>query len=269
MSSDTTSINQLPSQNLSQQPLNNTQNNAQNNMIPNSVNSNQNINMVIQESSMNHSSMNSEKRLTADEMNDKIRTMNSTIETQPSQIPQSTMPQQPQLQQPQQLQPQQNNFVQQNEMGHLLNSLNNINNQQTSATKLPIHQIQNQPTNIDPTTQINHLNNTIDQGYLTQRLREQHQYLNDDFNNNNNNNNENNNGNLQKRQSFYQHWFNELKIPLLICCLFFIFQLPFYRQNLHKNFKFLFQSDGNMNLYGYLTSSILFSIGYYMLNKFV
>lgn len=238
MSSDTTSINQLPSQELSnQQPLNNQHLNGQN------------INMVVQENAMSRTDANNEKRLTADEMNARIHGMNSTISTQPSQIPQPT------IQQP--------NVVQQNEMSNLLNSINQLNLQQTTSTKMPLHQINNHMTNIDPMTQVNNIGPQLNTNELTQRLREnqtQHETMNYE---------NQTQGHLQERKTFYKTWFDELKIPLLICCLFFIFQMPFYRQNLHKHFEFLFQSDGNMNLYGYLTSSILFSLGYYLLNKIV
>lgn len=238
MSSDTTSINQLPSQELSnQQPLNNQPMNGQN------------INMIVQENAMSRTDANNEKRLTADEMNARIHGMNSTISAQPSQIPQPTT--------------QQPNIVQQNEMSNLLNSINQLNLQQTTSTKMPLHQINNHMTNIDPMTQVNNIGPQLNTNELTQRLREnqtQHETMNYE---------NQTQGHLQERKTFYKTWFDELKIPLLICCLFFIFQMPFYRQNLHKHFEFLFQSDGNMNLYGYLTSSILFSLGYYLLNKIV
>lgn len=249
MSSDTTSISQLPSQDLS----NHLTNQHMQSVAPNQMyepQKQQNVSMVINENTMHQSSMNQDRRMTADEMNTKIQGMNSTLTMQPSQIPQSTMPQQTHT-----------SSIQQNEMGHLLNSLSQINTQQTGATKLPIHQLQTQPTNIDQMSQVNYLNNSMHQqpNELTHRL---HEY-------NDNTRLDTNTGNLQARKSFYQKWFDELKIPLLICCLFFIFQMPFYKQNLHKHFNFLFQSDGNMNLYGYLTSSILFSVGYFILNKVV
>lgn len=245
MSSDTTSISQLPSQDLSMQ------HGAPNQMYDQQKQ--QNVNMVINENTMHTSSMNQDRRMTVDEMNSKIQSMNSTLAAQPSQIPQSTIPHQTQ----------QTSSVPQNEMGHLLSSINQLGAQtpQSSGTKLPIHQLQTQPTNIDQMSQVNYLNNGMHQqpNDLAHRLN--------DYSDNTHLNT--NTGNIQERRSFYHRWFDELKIPLLICCLFFIFQMPFYKQNLHKHFNFLFQSDGNMNLYGYLTSSILFSVGYFILNKAV
>jgi hypothetical protein len=298
MSNDTTPIHQLPSQDITlSQPLNNNQTKQNgmydNNMMPQGANMN-NINMVVQENTMNRNTMNNEKRFTADEMTEKIRMMNSTnnslgstFSLQPSQIPQSTMPPQQintmqnQMVSYQQLPnttintntntnantnnmtnisaPQYTNHVQQNEMGLLLNSLNQVAGQQSNTTTLPMHQIQSNISNIDPMLQVNNIGDYNLRSALNQRSREPTMY----------NDKTDNTGNLQNRKSFYYTWFNELKVPLLICCLFFIFQMPFYRQNLHKNFKFLFQTDGNMNLYGYLSSSILFSVGYYVLNKLV
>lgn len=247
MSSDTTSINQLPSQEISQgQPLNNN-------------NNGQNVNMIVQENSMNRMQNNNDRRLTADDMTDKIRNMNSTISVQPSEIPQSTTQGHNQLFNNNAGAPQQTGSVQQNEMGHLISSVNQLTSQQSTATQLPIHQLHNQHSNIDPMTHVNNIGGQrrgLDEPRFQQPLTSSY-YDNTDV------------GNSQGRKTFYQEIYDELKIPLLICCLFFIFQMPFYRQNLHKHFKFLFQSDGNMNLYGYLSSSVLFSLGYYGLNKVV
>ena len=230
MSSDTTSIQQLPQQDLSQShSLNNT--------------------IISSQGSQGRQINEGERRLNADDISQRIQSMTTAIppQSQPHSQPQS-----------------QSNTVQQNEMGSLLNSINQLTTQSNSQTGIPIHQINAQTTTMDPYSQVNH----IDHGqqplpsatYQQPPLREQEL---------NNHNNQIYHGNPKERKSFYQSWFDELKIPLLICCLFFIFQMPFYRQNLHKHFKFLFQSDGNMNLYGYVSSSILFSIGYYILNKVI
>ena len=57
--------------------------------------------------------------------------------------------------------------------------------------------------------------------------------------------------------------YDEIHIPLLICILFFIFQLPFFKKFLLVNMKFLFNEDCNYNLYGFVFSSILFSMVFY------
>jgi len=266
MSSDTTSISNLPVHDLSNNmPLNNTQNS-------NTLNNNnmQNVNMVIQENNISRQlNTNNERRLNSDDISNRIRNINNPLDMQ-GQQPQQYQPQQqsqPQYTQPPQPQPQQSqytqpqpNMLQQNEISPLLQSINQLNSNPNSYTKIPINTLIPENNNIDPLTQINNINSEyqLRDNSITQRLKEQEYLM-----------NQNNNGNLQNRNSFYKRLFDELKIPLLICCLFFIFQMPFYKQNLYKHFHFIFQSDGNMNIYGYLSSSVLFSIGYYIIHKII
>lgn len=267
MSGDTTSINSLPSQ---PSPM-------QNMPLNNNPHHQQNVQMVIQENAMGRQPNSNEKRLNADDINSLIRDMNSsdtTMYSQPSQIPQqsnsmfqgqNTMytpnvePMQPMMNSSSQGQ----GMVGQHELGPLMSSLSQLNANQSGVTSLPIHNITPENGNgfMDPNVYINSIGNNSHMSQhdaMLKRMRE------NDMEQQNNAS-----GNAYGRVSIYQHWFDELKIPLLICCLFFIFQLPFYRQNLNKHFEFLFQSDGNMNIYGYLASSVLFSIGYYVLNKMV
>ena len=44
--------------------------------------------------------------------------------------------------------------------------------------------------------------------------------------------------------------YNELQVPILISLLFFLFNLPFFKKTLNTYAGFLFQKDGNYNLYG-------------------
>lgn len=255
MSIGTTSINQLPSQDISNHLLANQHNSHT--MMPNAHNGQQGVNMIIHENTMYQNATNQERRLTTDDINEKIQNMNSTITAQPSQIPQSTLPSD--NGRGQALHQTTPSVLQQNELGHLLQSVNQLNSQQHIPTKLPI--LHTQPNNIDQMSRVNYMNDNLARGDVY-RHDEYSQYP-------NYNTAMQHAGNTQDRKTFYQKWFDELKIPLLICCLFFIFQMPFYKQNLHKHFTFLFQNDGNMNLYGYLTSSILFSVGYFILHKLI
>lgn len=258
MSNGTTLINQLPPQDISSHLQQITQN-----TIHGQNNGSQNVNMVINENTIYRKNTNQEKRLTTEDMNEKIHSLNSTFVTQPSQIPQSTVRQDnmnnmnnmsEQLYQQPTV-----NTLQGNDVGHLINSLNQINSQHSNVTRLPIHQIQTQPNNIDQAALANYMTENTHTNYLSHRTNDYNNYSNYD-----------NTYRIENDQgTFYQKLFDELKIPLVICCLFFIFQLPFYKQNLHRHFKFLFQSDGNMNLYGYVSSSILFSLGYFVLNKLI
>lgn len=59
--------------------------------------------------------------------------------------------------------------------------------------------------------------------------------------------------------------YEQLKIPILIAFLFFIFQLPFTKELFLKYTPMLFNTDGNYNLYGYISTSICFGILYYVI----
>ena len=61
--------------------------------------------------------------------------------------------------------------------------------------------------------------------------------------------------------------YNEIQVPLLLAVLYFLFQLPFFRKFLFSYFPILFSTDGNMNINGFLFTSILFGLLYYLLNK--
>jgi len=61
--------------------------------------------------------------------------------------------------------------------------------------------------------------------------------------------------------------YDELQIPLLIAVLFFLFQLPVFKKVLFQYFPILFFKDGNVNIYGYVFTSVLFGLLYYLLFK--
>jgi hypothetical protein len=61
--------------------------------------------------------------------------------------------------------------------------------------------------------------------------------------------------------------YNEIQTPLLIAVLYFLFQLPFFKKFLFKYLPFLFSSDGNYNLNGFLLTSIAFGILFHFLIK--
>ena len=61
--------------------------------------------------------------------------------------------------------------------------------------------------------------------------------------------------------------YDELQIPLLIAVLFFLFQLPIFKKFLFQYFPVLFFKDGNVNIYGYVFTSALFGLLYYLLFK--
>jgi len=59
----------------------------------------------------------------------------------------------------------------------------------------------------------------------------------------------------------------EIQTPMLLAILYFLFQLPIFKKYLFNFFPVLFLKDGNMNLYGFLFTSTLFGLIFYVLNK--
>jgi hypothetical protein len=61
--------------------------------------------------------------------------------------------------------------------------------------------------------------------------------------------------------------YDEIQAPLMISILYFLFQLPFFKNLIFKYLKFLFSSDGNYNFNGYLFISALFGCVFHLLMK--
>tara|TARA_Y100000389_G_C17469834_1_gene529320 strand:+ start:8321 stop:8818 length:498 start_codon:yes stop_codon:yes gene_type:complete len=62
-------------------------------------------------------------------------------------------------------------------------------------------------------------------------------------------------------------FYNELQIPITLAVLYFIFQLPLTKKTLLNIIPSLFKNDGNMNLYGYIFTSLLYATSYFIMNK--
>ena len=71
----------------------------------------------------------------------------------------------------------------------------------------------------------------------------------------------------EHRISSVNDFYEELQMPLLVAVLYFLFQLPAFRKFLHKQMPFIYLADGNMNIQGYLTTSLCFAVSYYSLTK--
>jgi hypothetical protein len=69
------------------------------------------------------------------------------------------------------------------------------------------------------------------------------------------------------RQNSLDDMYNEIQTPLLLAVLYFLFQLPFFRKFLFGYFPVLFSNDGNLNINGFLFTSVLFGLLFYTLNK--
>ena len=69
------------------------------------------------------------------------------------------------------------------------------------------------------------------------------------------------------KQNSLDDMYNEIQTPLLLAVLYFLFQLPFFRKFLFSYFPVLFSNDGNLNINGFLFTSLLFGLLYYLLTK--
>ena len=61
--------------------------------------------------------------------------------------------------------------------------------------------------------------------------------------------------------------YNEIQVPLFLSILYFLFQLPIVKKQLFSYLPFLFSKDGNMNIHGFITTSVLFGFSFYSINK--
>ena len=77
---------------------------------------------------------------------------------------------------------------------------------------------------------------------------------------------DNYNRNVNRNNSL-DDMYNEIQTPLLLAVLYFLFQLPFFKRFLFGYFPVLFSNDGNYNINGFLFTSILFGLLFYLLNK--
>jgi hypothetical protein len=61
--------------------------------------------------------------------------------------------------------------------------------------------------------------------------------------------------------------YNEMQTPLLAMVMFFIFQMPFFKNKFKQTFPSLFLADGNNNISGYFVKTMLFGGLFYGINK--
>jgi len=64
-------------------------------------------------------------------------------------------------------------------------------------------------------------------------------------------------------------FYDEIQIPLLLIITYFIFQLPIFKSTLFRYLPFLSNKDGNMNVQGFIVTSILYGSSYYFLSKII
>lgn len=71
----------------------------------------------------------------------------------------------------------------------------------------------------------------------------------------------------QNKSNSIDVMYEELQIPILLAILFFMFQLPIFRDYLFKFLPSLFNKDGNPKLSGYVVNSMLFALLYYIIKN--
>ena len=125
----------------------------------------------------------------------------------------------------------------------------------TGSTKLPPRDIPTSTTHLtqDQQSNVNFVPESSKEDFVKNHQTEQEMY------------------NMNRRQSNKQDSldliYEELQVPILIAFVFFLFKLPIFEKSLFKYAPFLFIKDGNMNFYGYITTSLLFATLYYTLSK--
>jgi len=112
------------------------------------------------------------------------------------------------------------------------------------STETITHDAQIQPNYIPPQTNIDYINEYENNADIIENYNKQAKY-----------------------GDSLDQLYDEIQIPLLISVLYFLFQLPIFKRYLYKFFPVLFSKDVNINIYGYIFTSILFGLLYYSLSK--
>jgi hypothetical protein len=127
----------------------------------------------------------------------------------------------------------------------------------SGATSLPSRDIPQTTQNLthDPQIIPTFIPSTSNSDYILQQ--EQNSQIIDDYNR------------QYQHASSLDRMYDELQIPILIGVIYFLFQLPIFKTYLFKFAPALFMKDGNINIYGYIFTSILFALTYFLLSKTV
>lgn len=80
---------------------------------------------------------------------------------------------------------------------------------------------------------------------------------------------ENYNYNFPEKKSMLDTLYENFQYPLLLGILFFIFQMPSFKNFAFQNASFLFSTDGNYNFNGLTIMSVLFSLIYYVFTNYI
>lgn len=75
------------------------------------------------------------------------------------------------------------------------------------------------------------------------------------------------NNDKKKEEEKLDNIYHEIQMPLLAMAIFFMFQLPSFKKKFQKFFPNFFLKDGNLNISGYLSKTILFGGVFFGINK--
>lgn len=159
--------------------------------------------------------------------------------------------------------PQSNNNISQNSFSLDQTTINQIVSglQQASTTgitQLPSRDIPQNTSNIsqDPQIQPNYIPPSVNKSDYIKEYES-----NEDIINNYNKSHKNSNS--------LDETYNEIQIPLLLAVLYFLFQLPIFKKSLFYYLPMIFSKDGNYNINGFIFTSCLFGLLFYILNKII
>lgn len=125
----------------------------------------------------------------------------------------------------------------------------------SGSTRLPSRDIPTTTTHLthDQESNVNYVPKSNKDDFVKNHQTEQEMY--------------NMNSRQNNKQDSLDLVYEELQVPILIAFVFFLFKLPIFEKSLFKYAPFLFIKDGNMNFYGFITTSLLFATLYYSLSK--
>lgn len=69
----------------------------------------------------------------------------------------------------------------------------------------------------------------------------------------------------QDSVDFMNYIYNEIHIPLLLCVLYFLFNLPIINKTIFKLLPFFFKKDVTLNLFGHMFKSVCFSSVFFII----
>ena len=78
-----------------------------------------------------------------------------------------------------------------------------------------------------------------------------------------------NNRRSKNKSDTLETLYTEFQMPILIGVIYFMFQMPALRTAIMQFLPSMFNKDGNMNLQGLVSMSVLYAVAYYILTKII